>query len=87
MADNFFVKVDRKIVAVRFSYGDANLEYVGRRTSQRLELRMAVSGNRGMSGVIAHDIASQMGSLTGYICKVSPSPAEGLDRVTVKARY
>ena len=57
------------------------------RTADALDLRMSMVGQRGMSSVVAHGIAEAMGPLTGYLCRVSPHAAEGVDTVSVKAKY
>ena len=77
----------RKIVAVRFSFSSTDLAYRAIRTAETLDLRMSNFGQRGMSSVVAHGIAEAMGPLTGYLCKVCQHAAEGVDTVTVKARY
>ena len=72
---------------MRFSFSSTDLAYRAIRTAQTLDLRMSNFGQRGMSSVVAHGIAESMGPLTGYLCKASPHASEGVDTVTVKARY
>ena len=77
----------RKIVSVRFTFSNVDLSYRAIRTADALDLRMSMFGRRGMSSVVAHGIAEAMGPLTGYLCKVSPHASEGVDTVSVKAKY